>query len=284
LRAASRHLGLAQSAITRSIRLLENELGAPIFERHKRGAVLTPAGILFLQRARAATNELSRAREEVQQYLGSGAGSVVTSLSTVPHMVLLPQIVDPFLARYPQVKLTILEGLVFPAVEKQLRDGTIDFYIGVEPARRQSTGFVIEKLFDNERFIIARKGNPWRHVKSLGGLTQARWLMSGPAFAEANLAALFRKHHLTLPEKMTFARSILGQMQLLLNTDMIAVLPRQWLDAAPTKGLLVRIPVKETIDAPPIVMVRRASLPLTPAAEYFCDLARRASNRASKAA
>jgi LysR family transcriptional regulator of abg operon len=67
LRAASRHLGLSQSAMTKSIQFLEKELGAPLFERHKRGAVLTPMGVLFLQRARAATNELNRAREEVKQ-------------------------------------------------------------------------------------------------------------------------------------------------------------------------------------------------------------------------
>jgi LysR family transcriptional regulator of abg operon len=277
LRAASRHLGLSQSAMTKSVQFLEKELGAPLFERHKRGAVLTLMGVLFLQRARAATNELNRAREEIKQHLGSGGGSVVASLSTAPHMVLLPQIVNPFLARYPHVRLTVLEGLVFAAVEKQLRDGTIDFYIGVEPTQRPSTGFVVEKLFNNERFIIARKGNPLQHVKSLSGLTQAHWVMSGPTFAEVNLTALFTKHHLALPKQLTFAGSVLGQMQLLLNTDMLAVLPRQWLDTAPTKGLLVRIAVKESIPAPPVVLMRRASLPLTPAAEYFCDLARRAS-------
>jgi DNA-binding transcriptional LysR family regulator len=276
LRAASRHLGLAQPAMTKSIRLLEKELGAPLFERHKRGTVLTPMGALFLQRARIATSELSRAREEVQQHLGGGAGSVVACLSIVPHMVLLPQVITPFLERYPQVKLTVLEGLGFGAVEKQLRDGEVDFFIGVEPAQRTGSGLVIEKLFDNERLVVARKGNPLRNAKSLAELTGARWVLGSATYAEVTFAALFRKYRLPVPKQLTFAGSVLGQMQVLLHTDMLSVLPRQCLDTAPMKGLLVRVPIREAIVSPPIVLVRRASLPLTPAAEFFCDLARRA--------
>jgi DNA-binding transcriptional LysR family regulator len=284
LRAASRHLGLAQSAMTKSIQHLEKELGAPLFERHKRGTVLTPMGALFLQRARIATSELSRAREEVQQHLGGGAGSVVACLSIVPHMVLLPQVLTPFLARYPQVKLTVLEGLGFAAVEKQLRDGTVDFFIGVEPAQRPSAGFAIEKLFDNERLIVARKGHPLRHAKSLAELTGARWVLGSPTYAEVTFAALFKKYRLPVPLQLTFAGSILGQVQVLMSTDMLSVLPRQCLDTAPMKGLLTRVAIREIIHSPPIVLVRRASLPLTPAAEFFCDLARRASVGIGKAA
>ena len=41
LRAAARHLGVAQPAMTRNLRALERELGAPLFERDTRGMVLT---------------------------------------------------------------------------------------------------------------------------------------------------------------------------------------------------------------------------------------------------
>jgi len=44
------------------------------------------------------------------------------------------------------------------------------------------------------------------------------------------------------------------------------------------KGLLIRVPVREEIDAPAVVIVRRTASPLTPAAEHFCDLMRRASS------
>src|SRR6188508_1885518 len=70
LRAAARQLGLAQPSISRSIRELERELGAPLLERQARGTVLTPTGKLFASRAGAAASELRRAREEIAQLHG----------------------------------------------------------------------------------------------------------------------------------------------------------------------------------------------------------------------
>ena len=48
LRSAAQHLGLAQPALTRSIRQLERELKADLFERHARGMALTAYGEVFI--------------------------------------------------------------------------------------------------------------------------------------------------------------------------------------------------------------------------------------------
>ena len=53
LRAAARHLAVAQPALTRSVRDLERELGAPLFERRARGMSLTAMGVAFVRRANA---------------------------------------------------------------------------------------------------------------------------------------------------------------------------------------------------------------------------------------
>lgn len=277
LRAASRKSGLSQSTMTKSIQFLEKEIGAPIFERQKRGTVLTPLGALFVQRARVATGELSRAREEIQQHLGGGHGRVVACLSTVPHMALLPEVLPQFLERYPQVQLSIVEGLGFSAAESGLRDGEIDFYLGLGPSHPLPGEFVLEKLFDNDRCVVCRKGHPQAGATSLKDLMDARWSMSSPAFDDEAFAALFQRHGLPVPASRTFGGSILGQIVFVLHADILAIVPRQWLDFEPLKGLIQEVPVKEEIGAPAIVMVRRASLPLTPAAEVFCDLVRRAS-------
>ena len=44
---ASDHLGLTQPSITKRIANLEEEFGTPLFDRHRRGMALTPAGKLF---------------------------------------------------------------------------------------------------------------------------------------------------------------------------------------------------------------------------------------------
>ena len=145
LRAAARHLGQAQPALTRSIRLLELDLGTPLFEREARGMVLTPAGKLFHQRASLVVHELRHAREELEQHTGKMIGTVVMGLSIMPHVGLLPQALPRFREKFPQIKLKIIEGL-YPAIEPGLRDGSIDFYLGAAPEESIESGLLSTEL------------------------------------------------------------------------------------------------------------------------------------------
>lgn len=88
VRAAARHLGLAQPAISRSIAELEKELGAALFERHAKGVQLTPVGLAFLRRATAIHHEIQRARDEAGQLRGAVNGRVTLGMSTAPHLEL----------------------------------------------------------------------------------------------------------------------------------------------------------------------------------------------------
>src|SRR5213082_1485224 len=90
LRAAARHLGVAQPALSRSIQELERELGVPLFERQATGVVITAMGELFVRRANAVRNELRLAREEIDQVRGETHGIVNVCMSTVPHIALFP--------------------------------------------------------------------------------------------------------------------------------------------------------------------------------------------------
>ena len=63
----------------------------------------------------------------------------------------------------------------------------------------------------------------------------------------------------------------------------VMMLPVQWITSPLTRDALQTIAVAESLPAPPMCVVRRAGLPLTPAAEYFCDVIRRAAARVGKA-
>jgi LysR family transcriptional regulator, regulator of abg operon len=273
VRAASRYLGLAQSAMTRSIAGLEHELGAPLFERRKRGSVLTPMGALFLRRAKVVTSELRRAREELQQHLGGVQGSVVACLSTVSHMALLPRALPGFRKRYPQVKLHVIEEVIYQSIETRLKEGTADFYVGVAPEEKPSSELVIEKLFDNTRVVMGRIGHPLSHAKSLASLTAAEWVGSGDK-GEQELTALFQRYNLKVPTQIAKGDTALSLLVLVAHTDALSLLPIQWVDFAPVRAVLRAIDVEEDIEAPPIVVIRRADMPLTPAADFLCDLLR----------
>ena len=88
LRAAARHLSVAQPAFSRSIAELERELGATLFERRAKGMVATTLGQAFVKRATAILNDVRRAREEFEQLRGNAVGSVTIGLSIAAHLQL----------------------------------------------------------------------------------------------------------------------------------------------------------------------------------------------------
>ena len=174
LRAAARSLHIAQPAVTRSIQELEHELGVALFERHARGAVPTRIGEALVLRARSATAELARARDEVDQLRGLTHGCVRVALSMVPHLAFMPSTLNPFRMRFPDVTLDIIDA-VFATVATRMGDGTIDCYIGPPPDDLPD-GLVSEKLFDNQRVIVGRKNHPLANAKSLADLGAAEWI------------------------------------------------------------------------------------------------------------
>src|ERR1700760_1481398 len=89
LRAAARHLRIAQPAFSRSIAELERELGAPLFERRARGMVPTPLGQAFVRRATGILNDVRRAQDEFEQLRGNAVGSITVGLSIAAHLQLL---------------------------------------------------------------------------------------------------------------------------------------------------------------------------------------------------
>jgi LysR family transcriptional regulator, regulator of abg operon len=278
LRAAARDLGIAQPAVTRSIQELEREFGVPLFERHARGVFVTDMGQLLLRRAGAIINEVRRAQEEIAQSQGGTAGTVAVAFSSVPHISMLPQALRPFRKRYPKIWIRIIEA-VYPMVEAGLLDGSIDFYVG--PLHRQSLapGLSETRLFDNERVVLARKGHPLAGARSLRDLKGAEWLTTSITHsAEEELRELFERHRMAVPNLVVRAQSAFSAMTVLAATDLMALMPIQWTNFELTRGSLQRINVRERIAAPPIVLVRRAALALTPAAELLADLLRRATS------
>jgi LysR family transcriptional regulator of abg operon len=272
LRAAARSMRIAQPALTRSLSQLEQELGAPLFERRARGMILTPIGQAFVRRASAVLNEVSRARDEVEQLRGGSGGSVAVGLSIAPHISVLPRSVRPFRTRYPDVRLHVIEGF-YPTLESDLRNGSIDFYIGPAPDDVLRAELLQEKLFDNTRTVLCRKNHPLAKARSLRELADAEWATTSiTSLAEDELKSIFESHGLASPRLILRSQSALTLIVMLAHTDLLAMVPRQWKDFAPTAGILAAINVREPLPAPAIVLIRRRDVPLTPAAAYLAIL------------
>jgi DNA-binding transcriptional LysR family regulator len=279
MRAAARHLQIAQPALTRSLALLERELGAPLFERRARGVVATPLGEAFVARARSILTEIRRTREEVEQLRGAGTGTVTVGLSIAAHLALLPPSLRPFRARYPDIRLHIIEGF-YPTLEERLRDGTVDFYIGPDGGAQPVPQLSREVLFHNRRIVLCRAGHPLAAATSLRELVGQDWVTTSiTADASDEINDFFARHHLPPPRLAVRSQSALTLLTCLANSDLLAMVPAQWERFEMTGKALTTIRVEEELTAPPLVLVRRSDLPLTPAALHLLDLMRRATSR-----
>jgi DNA-binding transcriptional LysR family regulator len=103
-------LGITQSAVSRRVRELEDELGVSLFERHHAGVRITNAGVRFLQEARAALLQLDQA---VKTATAAGSGTIgrisigiLSSLGT-GH---LRDLIEVYRSRHPEVGIHILES------------------------------------------------------------------------------------------------------------------------------------------------------------------------------
>lgn len=277
LRAASRHLSITQPSITRSIRNAENELGQPLFTRHTHGVTLTEMGHRFVERAKAIQSELRHIAEDAEQSEGRFTGQVSVAMSAAASLALLPAIQSRFEQDYPEALLKLSEGLLQP-IEKDIFSGDVDFFVGPVYENLNTTALYVEKLFDNKRIILARNGHALAGAKTLEALRDAHWIR--PSFSstrdEADFEAMFEQAGLPLPHVVTHCRSAMMTFLAVANSDLLTILPIQWLDFVPASERLVAIDLEQNLQAAPVCIVRRSELPLTPLAERLCDITRKA--------
>ena len=275
IRAAARILNVSQPGLTRSLAELERRLGGPLFERRARGVIPTLLGQAFVRRATSILHEVRRTGEEMEQLCGLTTGTVTAGLSIAAHLALLPTALVPFRKRYPDTKLHIIEGF-YPTLELGLRNGAVDFYVGVDPGRRIAPELSRELVSANRRAVLCRSGHPLASATSLAQLCTADWATTSiTAEAEDELGAIFRQHDLPPPNLVLRSQSALTLMTCLLHSDLLAMVPVQWNEAELTHRLLTAIPVAEELAALPMVVITRSDLPLTPAATHLLDLLKR---------
>ncbi len=108
---ASEKLFVAQPALSRQIRMLEEALNVEVFVRHGRGVVLPAAGELLYERARTLLQSLERTQADVTAVAGEVTGQVVLGLlPTVTHGF-SGTIVEQYRKRFPQVHLAVKSAM-----------------------------------------------------------------------------------------------------------------------------------------------------------------------------
>jgi DNA-binding transcriptional LysR family regulator len=113
---AAAELHTVQSNVTARIRVLEDELGTPLFERHSRGVTLTPAGERLLPYAARLRHLLEDARRVVEDDGTPHGALTIGTLETTVAMRLSP-LLSTYVGKHPQVDLVLRTGTTSELVE-----------------------------------------------------------------------------------------------------------------------------------------------------------------------
>jgi DNA-binding transcriptional LysR family regulator len=107
---AAVELGLTPSALSHSLRALENRLGVRLFNRTTRSVALTDAGERLYARLKPAFRDIDDALEDLNNFRDKPSGNLrITAGRQACELVLLP-IVSQFLQVYPDIRLEIVES------------------------------------------------------------------------------------------------------------------------------------------------------------------------------
>jgi len=101
--------GLALASASERIRDVEREMGAPLFERQRRGVVPTAAGLALAGHARKVLQQLDAMRGELADFAKGLRGKVRVLSNTAATLEFLPPLLGRFLAANPQVDVDVEE-------------------------------------------------------------------------------------------------------------------------------------------------------------------------------
>lgn len=155
--AAARSLGVTQPALTRRLQQLEEDLGAPLLARSKKGAALTEAGRLAVAEARQITDRYDRLRETVRAHQDLEAGLVRLGGGATAVSFLLPPTIARFSRQYPGVRFEVREQ-GSRDVEEDVRAERLELGIVTLPTR--SRELEVRPLRRDRIVLIAAPSHP----------------------------------------------------------------------------------------------------------------------------
>jgi DNA-binding transcriptional LysR family regulator len=122
---AARKLRVAQSAVSQTLRALEDEMGVALLTRSKRSVSLTAAGSQFLGYARASLSELEKGTAAARHTAEGDEGELRLSFTLMSALTALPRVVARFQRAYPRVRLLLTPGGSVEQLEA-IRQGRCD--------------------------------------------------------------------------------------------------------------------------------------------------------------
>lgn len=163
---ASQRLRVAQPALSRQVRDLEEELGVRLLERGPRAVRLTEAGATFLGEAKSVLQRAEEATKAVKAVARGERGEIQVGYAPSPTVELLPCTLHTFQNLAPEVRVT-LHDLSTEEMVRGLGEGRLQVCLMVEPSPAALRGLKFETLREYETCVALPRLHPLARAKQV---------------------------------------------------------------------------------------------------------------------
>ena len=154
LTAAAAVLCLTQSALSHTVKKMEQQLGTPVWTREGRNLHLTQAGRYLLGLANRLLPQLEHAEQLMQQYAKGQRGTLRIGMECHPCYQWLLKIVSPYLTSWPDVDVDVKQKFKFGGIGA-LFGYDIDILVTPDPLHKPGLRF--EPVFDYEQVLVVSR-------------------------------------------------------------------------------------------------------------------------------
>lgn len=239
LRAAASELGMTQPAATKMLHELEHALGHALFERAGRGLKLTESGRCVLGHFQGLQGSLDALTRELEGIEQGGSGKLF--IGSI--MAASPELLSESLLRLREMHPNLAIEITVDTSDRltdALRRGDLDLVIGRVPEGALDD-MDFRPVADEALSVVAGPTHPLANKPRVAftELLNHPWILQprGSPMREV-LEQEFRRHKARLPRGLIETSSILTTMNLLVRSDMIAVIPAEVAARYESHGLL----------------------------------------------
>lgn len=160
---AAENLYISQSALSQSIKKLEENLGVQFFKRTSTSISITEAGEFFVKKGKTILELSDDLEYQIKEMAHLGENIIRVGVSQFYGKFFFPKIIPNFNKKYPDTQIRIFEYLS-KDLEKLLLEGEIDILVATLPINNSQLEY---REFFKENIVLAAPKNKFLNVKSI---------------------------------------------------------------------------------------------------------------------
>ena len=224
---ASVQMNVTQPALSRTIRRLEDQVGAPLFERHSKGMLFTDIGRALLPHAELLEREAELASEEINAMRGLAKGTIrVGAIGSIACLV-LPLAIGRVLKKWARLRVQVLEG-VWDRLADALVKHEVDLALAAAAPDSDEIVAIKDCRWEDMSHVVSAKGHPLQKKRrlTLADTLQEQWgiLPKGTGPFE-HMQQVFAANGLGMPNVVVETRSVTVLKSLVTRSGFLSWMP-----------------------------------------------------------